>query len=119
MGCSWMRCLSRLLMLTVFMLPMQPLNAALVPTDRLIAAEEQDHGVRDKVRALLSRADVAAQLQALGVSPDAAKQRVDALTDEEVQRIAGKVDALPAGGVLLELLLIALIAWLIYVLVVK
>jgi hypothetical protein len=119
MSCSWIKFFSRVLILTVFMLQFQPIQAALVPTDRLIGAEQQGEGDRDKVRTFLSRADVAAQLQVLGVSADDAKKRVDALTDEEIQRIAGQVDSLPAGGLLVELLLIALVAWLVYLLVVK
>lgn len=33
-----------------------------------------------------------------GVKPAAAKARVNALSDEEVAAIAGKIDSLPAGG---------------------
>lgn len=114
---SFFKSVSRVLILTVFLLPLQPIQAAMVPTDQVLAPQQQSD--RDKVIAFLGRADVAAQLQALGVSPDNAKQRVDALTEQEVQRIAGNIDTLPAGGFLLELLLVALIAWLIYLLVVK
>jgi hypothetical protein len=113
----WMRNLSRLLILAL--LPLQPIQAALVPTEQLVALPQEAPEQRTQVRAFLGRADVAAQLQALGVSPDEARERVDALTDQEVQRIAGHIDTLPAGGLLLELLLVALIAWLVYLLVVK
>jgi hypothetical protein len=46
----------------------------------------------------LSRADVAAALQARGVSVQAARDRVAALTDEEAARVAAEMDAAPAGG---------------------
>jgi hypothetical protein len=46
----------------------------------------------------LSRAEVAAALQARGVSVDAARGRVAALTDEEALRVAAEMDAAPAGG---------------------
>ena len=53
---------------------------------------------REAVRGALERDDVRAQLQALGVSVDDARARVDALTDEEVASLAGRLDQLPAGG---------------------
>jgi hypothetical protein len=112
------RCISRLLIISVFLLPVQPIQAAMVGTGQLISAQ-QEQGERDKIRTFIGRAEVASQLQALGVNPETAKQRVDALTDEEVQRIAGNLDALPAGGFWGELLLLALVAWLIYIFVVK
>jgi hypothetical protein len=119
MTASFFRCVSRVLILTVFLLPFQPIQAAMVPTDQLIAAQQQSLGDRDKIRTFLNRADVTAQLQALGVSPDYAKQRVDALTDEEVQSVVGKLDQLPAGGEsgLVVVLLVLLVAWLVYVFV--
>jgi hypothetical protein len=46
----------------------------------------------------LSRADVAAALQARGVSVEAARARVAALTDEEAARVAAEIDSAPAGG---------------------
>ncbi len=39
-----------------------------------------------------------AGLEKNGVNPAAAKARVDALSDDEVAAVAGKIDSLPAGG---------------------
>ncbi len=39
-----------------------------------------------------------AQLETYGITRDEAAARLDALSDEEVAEIAGKLDALPAGG---------------------
>jgi hypothetical protein len=36
----------------------------------------------------------------MGVAPEEARQRVDAMTPEEVQVVAGKMDTLAAGGAL-------------------
>ena len=58
-------------------------------------AIEQD---RTRIRVFLEREDVQKTLQAHGVSPLEAKARVDSLTDQEVARIADKMDMLPAGG---------------------
>jgi hypothetical protein len=38
------------------------------------------------------------QLQSLGLTPQAAKDRVAALTDAEVAKLAGQIQALPAGA---------------------
>jgi hypothetical protein len=70
-----------------------PASAEIVTTDSIQAA-----GERDKVRAFLDRAEVRSQMETLGVDADAARVRVDALTDEEVSSLAGRIDALPAGG---------------------
>lgn len=70
-----------------------PASAGIVTTDQIQAQSD-----RDKVRSFLDRAEVRAQIQALGVNPDAARARVEALTDEEVFQLAGRVDQLPAGG---------------------
>ena len=53
---------------------------------------------RDTLRGLLDRDDVRRQLVAHGVDVVAARERVDALTDAEVEQLAGRVGTLPAGG---------------------
>lgn len=67
---------------------------------------------REKVQAFTDRKDVQDKLQAQGVSAEAAKARVDALTDSEVAAIASRADALPAGGNLsqMDMVLVLLIA---------
>jgi hypothetical protein len=69
----------------------------------LIAAAEvaqaaQRSAAHAQLLQTLSRAEVAAALQARGVSLDAARGRVAALTDEEALRVAAEMDAAPAGG---------------------
>src|SRR5256885_2804926 len=68
-------------------------QAAIVGTNAALAAAQ-----RDRVSTLLDRADVRAQLEAHGVRPADVKARVAALTDEEVGKLAGQLDRLPAGG---------------------
>jgi hypothetical protein len=72
-------------------------GAALVTTDQAIgqAAAEQE---RARVQAFLDRADAREQLRALGVNELAARDRVAALTDQEIHALAQKLDRLPAGG---------------------
>ena len=71
-----------------------PAQAAMIATQDAAAAASD----RQRVNAFLDRGDVAARLQALGVKPADAKARVAALSDEDVSTLAGRMDALPAGG---------------------
>ena len=89
--------------------------AGIVTTDRVYAGVE-----RGQVRNFLERADVQAKMQSLGVDPAAARARVDALGDDEVAALAGRIDELPAGGhdvlgvillVFLILLITDLLGW--------
>jgi hypothetical protein len=70
-----------------------PASAGIVATDQIAASAG-----RDRVKSFLDRAEVQAQMQALGVNPQAALARVDALSDDEVASLAGRLDQLPAGG---------------------
>jgi hypothetical protein len=72
--------------------------ADMVGTDQL-AATVQTAGARDKLRDFVSRSEVRNRLQELGIAPDIARARVNAMTDAEVAGIAGRIDSLPAGGV--------------------
>lgn len=74
-----------------------PAEAGLMSTDAVLAGTAATAD-RERVRQFLARDDVRAQMQSLGVSPDEAARRVDALSDEEVRRIAGRLDEMPAGG---------------------
>ena len=71
-------------------------QAALIGTEQVSPAAVQSD--RDKLRGIMARADVRERLAAHGVNPDAASDRVTALTDDEVRQLAGQIDALPAGA---------------------
>jgi hypothetical protein len=94
-------------------LPLQPAFASIVETDQAVSHEMAGQD-RAKINAFIDRKDVLAQLQKEGVTAGEAKARVNALTDEETHKIAGKLDQLPAGGdgvleVLLTIFIILLI----------
>jgi hypothetical protein len=72
-----------------------PALAGLVGTGEVAAPEQSE---RERVKALIARPEVAKKLETLGVLPNDAQARVDALTDEEVRVLAARIDALPAGG---------------------
>ena len=73
------------------------LQAGMIGTDQVVASA-QDQANRDKVLGFVARADVTRQFEALGLSASNAKERVDAMTPDEVSRVAGKIDSLPAGA---------------------
>ena len=91
------RLISQLLVLSLIVLPFTT-QAAMIGTGDVIASA-QGQSARDKVRDFMARAEVRQQLQSYGLNPDTAKDRVNALTDEEVQHLAGKIDSLPAGAI--------------------
>ncbi len=71
--------------------------AGIVTTQQLTARQNAD-AERARVQAFVDRAGAAGQLRALGVDAVFAKERIAALSDEEVHSLAGRIDALPAGG---------------------
>jgi len=92
-------------------MPFHVAQAGIISTDQAVASAQAD---RTAVLNLISRSDVAEQLQALGLDPAIAKDRVAALTDEEVQSLAGKLNALPAGADAAGVVVVILIGVLIW-----
>lgn len=93
-------------------------QAGMVGTDQVVAGA-QDQANRDKVLNFVTRGDVVKQLQTLGLSASTAKERVSAMTQDEVNQIAGRIDSLPAGadstgGWIAAILIIGLIIWLVW-----
>lgn len=115
MSMSFVRLISRLLVVCLIGLPFQA-SAGMIGTDQAVSAT-QAQAARAIVLSQISRADVAGQLQSLGLTPQAAADRVAALTDVEVAKLAGQIDSLPAGanggGVLVLILIGVLIWWLV------
>ena len=98
MQASMMRITSRLLIVATMMLgmPLPQANAGLVTTSEFTAARSQTD--RDRIDAFMQREDVLQQMQAMGVDAREARARLASLSDEEVARIAGKLEQIPAGG---------------------
>ena len=110
----FLRWTSRVVMLSMLtmVLPLQPAFAAMIGTDQTVSHELaiQD---RAKISAFLDRADVLTELQKRGVSVSEAQARVNALTDDEAHKIAGRLDQLPAGGDVLGFIFLIFIVLLI------
>ena len=109
----WARLLCRLLMVLMVWSPLQMAQAGMIGTDQVASAASQAD--RNTVLQYLDRAEVSRQLQSMGVDAATVKDRVAAMTDQEVQQIAGKIQSMPAGaddvGVILLLLVIAAVVW--------
>ena len=84
-----------------------PTLAGQSPAPALISTEQAAVSQPGRVllEQTLARADVAAALQARGVSVDAARDRVAALTDAEAAHVAAQIDQAPAGGDALGIIL--------------
>jgi len=78
-----------------------------------------DDAERERVKTLLERPEVAAQLEKMGVAREQARSRVDAMTPAEVSALAGRLDALPAGGqsATRDVLLVVLVVLLVLLLI--
>jgi hypothetical protein len=76
--------------------------AGSIDTAGFMAMEQRGEQV-DRIRALLSRDEVRDQLVAMGVDPAQAIDRVAALSDDELRRVSGRIESLPAGGNVLAL----------------
>ena len=111
MSTSFVRLISRLLIVCLIGLPFQA-QAGLIGTDDVVAAA-QAAAARTTVASFMNRSDVASQLQSLGLSAADAKARIAALTDTEVAKLAGQIDSLPAGAGSgwVWLILIGLLIW--------
>lgn len=70
-------------------------TAEIVSTEQVLPQAD-----RERVHEFLNREGVEDRLKQLGVAPAEARKRVDAMTPEEVQVVAGKIDTLAAGGAL-------------------
>jgi hypothetical protein len=93
-----------------------PAAADIVGTDRAMAAQERQT-LTDRLRSVLTREDVARELERYGVDPVEARERVASLTDAELARVAPHLDQLPAGAGVVEVVGIVFVVLLILELV--
>ena len=110
MSSQWARALCRLLIALV-LCSSAPAQAALIGSTEALQHEPG----RTAALAFVARADVARELQALGIDPAGARDRIAALTDDEAKTLSDRINALPAGadvaGILLLVVVVALIWW--------
>ena len=103
----------RLLIVMMAWTPYQIAQAGMIGTDQVVASSSQAD--RSTVLNFVNRADVSGQLQSFGIDASTAKDRVAAMTDEELRTIAGRINSMPAGadgaGLLVLIIIIAVIWW--------
>jgi hypothetical protein len=113
MKSAWAKTICRLLVVLMIWTPYQVAQAGMIGTDQVATTSTQAD--RSAVLGFVSRADVAGQLQVMGLDAATAKDRVAAMSDTEVSYLANRINSLPAGadtaGVLLIILIIAAIWW--------
>jgi hypothetical protein len=96
MKTAWARTICRLLIALMIWTPYHVAQAGMIGTDQVATASSQAD--RSAVLSFVTRADVANQLQALGLDAATAQDRVAAMTDTEVSYLAGQINSLPAGA---------------------
>ena len=93
------------------------IQAGMIGTDQVVAGA-QDQANRDKVLNFVTRGDVVKQLETFGISAYSAKERVNAMTNEEISKVAGQIDSLPAGassgGWIAAIIIIGIVIWLVW-----
>jgi hypothetical protein len=87
-------------------------QASMISGEQVIASQSAQHD-RERLRSMFERADVREQMLARGVDASSAQARIDALTDNEVASITGKLDSLPAGGDVIDALIFVFLVLLI------
>jgi hypothetical protein len=76
-----------------------PATAGIVGTERMVAQEARSHTL-DRIDVILAGETVAAQLATWGVAPEMVHERMAALSDAELRKLAANMETDPAGGVL-------------------
>ena len=97
-----------IIVFSVFSVLLPPAKAALVSTAQAVSAKDTEQ-IRSELHVLFDRADVQAQLEAWGVDPQEARARVDTLSPHELETLSARMDQMPAGGGVLETIVVAVL----------
>ena len=104
----------RTLVVSLLALSFQTANAGMIGADQAATATAAQTQ-RGMVMSVLDRAETAAQLQAQGIDPTMARERVASMTDQEVQALAQDMQTAPAGamsnGAWLAVIVVAGLVW--------
>ena len=113
MNLSLKKTTCRALIVSLLALSFQSAQAGLIGAEQ--AAPTGAATERALVLGTLDRTEVAAQLQAAGVDPRAARERVATMSDQEVRTLAQDIHTAPAGaldgGGWLAVIVIAALVW--------
>lgn len=97
MNLAFKKTTCRVLASSMLALSFHTAHAGLIGADQAAAPASADAD-RTLVLATLDRSEVAAQLQAAGVDPIAARERVRSMSDHEVHALAQDIQSAPAGA---------------------
>jgi len=75
----------------------QCVSAAMIGTETMLTPD-RNQNTRDYIHDLISREDIQKVLVARGINPHEAEARINSLSDDEIEMIAGILADLPAGG---------------------
>jgi hypothetical protein len=89
--------------------PVQSVPAAMIDTETIMDSA-RGREAREYLHQLMARKEIQAAIVSQGIDPNEAWARINSLSDNEVIRIADQIDQLPAGGGLIELLVIIILA---------
>jgi hypothetical protein len=81
----------------LLIIPMMPVQAAMIGTDQIINQTDSSL-TQEKLKQFLDREATKKQLHAWGASPDSISERVNNLTDMELARINQEINNPDAGG---------------------
>jgi len=107
------RMICRFLAIALMALPFQGVQAGMIGTDQVNSAVSVQAD-RSAVLNYLSRSQTVNELQSLGLDLQTAKDRVAAMTDDEVSTLAGQISAAPAGADAGAVILLAVIVFAIW-----
>jgi hypothetical protein len=91
-------------------------HGGVIGTQQYLSSVDREATIA-RIDAVLAREEVRSRLEHYGVDTVAAQERVAALTDEELEKLATNLESAPAGGSLLAVIGIAFIVLLILELV--
>jgi len=103
-------CIFMAVLMLIVSTPCQSVLAAFIDTETVLDSIRGQEA-HDQIKQFLSREDVKAALIAHGIDPMEAKKRINALSDDEVIRIADQIDQLPAGSGAAEAVLVILLVF--------
>ena len=83
--------------LSTFSIISAPVHAAMVNTVAVLK-QNQHNLAKKRINVFLYRSEVSKQLADWGVNHEDAAAMVESLTDQEIEKLAARIDQLPAGG---------------------
>lgn len=103
-----MRSLMSVVLSIALLVTTMPLHAEIASTGQILAQETRATHLL-QVQDFMAREDVLGQMEAMGVDPVQATERVAAMTNGELQQMAQNIQAAPAGAGVLGTVLIVLL----------